>query len=71
MDLEPANGGTDELPRINGRLDRAGTPSPSSSARGSSRAVVERDGENGLLTFEAIEASHERSGASSGVGDLA
>jgi osmoprotectant transport system ATP-binding protein len=55
MDLEPANGGTEELLRINGELSVKDALSEMIGS-GYSRAVVEKDGENGLLTFEAIEA---------------
>jgi osmoprotectant transport system ATP-binding protein len=55
MELEPANGGTDELPRIS---DRHTVRDALSELIGSghSRAVVERNGEKRLLTFGAIEA---------------
>jgi osmoprotectant transport system ATP-binding protein len=54
MDLEPANGGTDELLKINGGLSVKDALSELIGS-GHSRAVVERDSGNGLLTFEAIE----------------
>jgi len=54
MDLEPANGGTDELLKINGGLSVKDALSELIGS-GHSRAVVEGDGENGLLTFAAIE----------------
>jgi osmoprotectant transport system ATP-binding protein len=55
MDLEPANGGTEGLLRIS---DEVTVKDALSELLGSghSRAVVERDGENGLLTFAAIES---------------
>jgi len=54
MDLEPANGGTDDLLRINAGLSVKDALSELIGS-GHSRAVVEKDGENGLLTFDAIE----------------
>jgi osmoprotectant transport system ATP-binding protein len=54
MDLERANGGTDGLLRINEGLTVKDALSELIGS-GHSRAVVEKDGENGLLTFEAIE----------------
>ena len=54
MDLEPANGGTDELLKISGGLSVKDALSELIGS-GHSRAVVERDSGNGLLTFEAIE----------------
>ncbi len=54
MDLEPANGGTDGLLRIDEGLTVKDALSELIGS-GHSRAVVEKDGENGLLTFEAIE----------------
>jgi osmoprotectant transport system ATP-binding protein len=55
MDLEQANGGTAGLPRISGRMTARAALSELLGA-GQSSAVVEMDGENRLLTFEAIEA---------------
>ncbi len=54
MDLEPANGGTEGLLRIDEGLTVKDALSELIGS-GHSRAVVEKDGENGLLTFEAIE----------------
>jgi osmoprotectant transport system ATP-binding protein len=54
MDLEQANGGTDGLPRISDRMTARGALSELLGS-GQSRAVVEMEGENRLLTFEAIE----------------
>jgi osmoprotectant transport system ATP-binding protein len=54
MDLEPANGGTDDLLRINEKVTVRDALSELIGS-GHSRAVVEKDGENGLLTFDAIE----------------
>jgi len=55
MDLEPANGGTDRLPRISEGVTVKDALSEL-MGWGQSSAVVEKDGENRLLTFEAIEA---------------
>jgi hypothetical protein len=55
MDLEPANGGTDDLLRISGGLSVKDALSELIGS-GHSRAIVEGDGENGLLTFAAIES---------------
>lgn len=55
MDLEPANGGTDDLPRISDRLTAKDALSELMGS-GHSRAVVEKEGEQRLLTFEDIEA---------------
>jgi osmoprotectant transport system ATP-binding protein len=55
MDLEQANGGTGGLPRISDRLTARAALSELLGS-GQSRAVVEMEGENRLLTFEAIEA---------------
>jgi len=55
MDLQRANGGTDELPRISEQVTARDALSELMGA-GQTKAVVEKDGENRLLTFEAIEA---------------
>jgi osmoprotectant transport system ATP-binding protein len=55
MDLERANGDTDRLLRINEGVTVRDALSELIGS-GHSKAVVEKDGENGLLTFEAIEA---------------
>jgi osmoprotectant transport system ATP-binding protein len=55
MDLEQANGGTAGLPRISDRMTARAALSELLGS-GQSRAVVEMEGENKLLTFEAIEA---------------
>jgi osmoprotectant transport system ATP-binding protein len=55
MDLEPANGGADELLRINEGVTVKDALSELIGS-GHSRAVVEKDGKSGLLTFDAIEA---------------
>jgi len=54
MDLEPANGGTDDLLRIDETLSVKDALSEMIGS-GYSRAVVEKDGQNRLLTFDAIE----------------
>jgi osmoprotectant transport system ATP-binding protein len=54
MDLENANGGTEGLLRINEGVTVRDALSELIGS-GHTRAVVEKDGENGLLTFEAIE----------------
>ncbi|HJQ28147.1 MAG TPA: ABC transporter ATP-binding protein [Rubrobacter sp.] len=59
MDLEPANGGTDELPRISDRLNVKDALSELIGS-GQSKAVVEQDGQKRLLTFSAIEALMNR-----------
>src|SRR3712207_4315399 len=51
MNLEPANGGTDELLRIDEGLTVKDALSELIGS-GHSRAGVEKEGENGLLTFE-------------------
>ena len=55
MDLEQANGGTHGLPRISDSMTARAALSELLGS-GQSRAVVEMEGENMLLTFEAIEA---------------
>jgi len=59
MELEPANGSTDELPRISDSLTVKDALSELIGS-GHSRAVVERDGEKRLLTFGDIEALMSR-----------
>jgi osmoprotectant transport system ATP-binding protein len=54
MELEPANGDTEDLPRISGRLTVKDALSELIGS-GRSRAVVEDEGEKGLLTIDAIE----------------
>ncbi len=63
MDLEQANGGTDGLPRISDRMTARAALSELLGS-GQSRAVVEMEGENRLLTFEAIEALTSGAGQS-------
>jgi len=59
MELEPANGGTDDLPRISDTLTVKDALSELIGS-GQSRAVVEQDGQKRLLTFGAIEALMSR-----------
>jgi osmoprotectant transport system ATP-binding protein len=54
MRLEPANGEAEDLPRIDGNLTVRDALSEIIGA-GSTQGVVERDGEKGLLTIDAIE----------------
>ncbi len=55
LDLGPANGGTDGLPRISDGLTVRDALSELMGS-GQSKAVVEKDGEKKLLTFQDIEA---------------
>ena len=55
MELEPANGNTEDLPRISGNLTVRDALSELIGS-GRTEAVVEDDGKKGLLTIEAIEA---------------
>jgi osmoprotectant transport system ATP-binding protein len=54
MDLEPANGGSEELLRISGGVTVRDALSQLIGS-GHTTAVIEKDGKNGLLTFAAIE----------------
>ena len=54
MDLEPANGGSEELLRISGGVTVKDALSQLIGS-GHTTAVIEKDGKNGLLTFAAIE----------------
>ena len=54
LPLEPANGEADNLPRISGQLTVRDALSELLGS-GRSSAVVEKDGEKGLLTLDAIE----------------
>ncbi|MBA3702989.1 MAG: ABC transporter ATP-binding protein [Rubrobacteraceae bacterium] len=54
MQLEPANGEAEGLPRIDGNLTVRDALSEIIGS-GSTKGVVERDGEKGLLTIDAIE----------------
>jgi osmoprotectant transport system ATP-binding protein len=55
MDLEPADGGADDLPRISEGLSVKDALSELIGA-GTTSGVVEKDGEKRLLTIGAIEA---------------
>jgi osmoprotectant transport system ATP-binding protein len=55
MQLEPADNGTEDLPRISARLTVRDALSEIIGA-GSTKGVVEKDGERRLLTIDAIEA---------------
>jgi osmoprotectant transport system ATP-binding protein len=55
MQLEPANGGTEDLPCISERLTVRDALSEIIGS-GATRGVVEKDGEKRLLTIDAIEA---------------
>ena len=54
MRLEPANGEAEDLPRIDGNLTVRDALSEIIGS-GSTKGMVERDGEKGLLTIDAIE----------------
>ena len=54
MRLEPANGEAEDLPHIDGNLTVRDALSEIIGS-GSTKGVVERDGEKGLLTIDAIE----------------
>src|SRR5215218_2261046 len=54
MDLEQANGEAEDLPRIDGNLSVRDALSEIIGS-GSTKGVVERDGEKGLLTIDTIE----------------
>jgi osmoprotectant transport system ATP-binding protein len=54
MRLEPANGEAEDLPRIDGNLTVRDALSEIIGS-GSTKGVVEREGEKGLLTIDAIE----------------
>jgi osmoprotectant transport system ATP-binding protein len=54
LPLEPANGEADNLPRISGQLTVRDALSELLGS-GRSSAIVERDGEKGILTLDAIE----------------
>ncbi len=54
MQLEPANGEAEGLPRIDGNLTVRDALSEIIGS-GTTKGVVERDGEKGLLTIDAIE----------------
>jgi osmoprotectant transport system ATP-binding protein len=65
MQLEPANGGTEDLPRISEQLNVKDALSEIIGS-GNTRGVVEKDGEKRLLTIDAIEALSRAGGAPSG-----
>jgi osmoprotectant transport system ATP-binding protein len=65
MQLEPANGGTEGLPRISERLTVRDALSEIIGS-GSTKGVVEKDGERRLLTIDAIEAVSRTGGGSRG-----
>jgi osmoprotectant transport system ATP-binding protein len=65
MQLEPANGGTENLPRISECLTVKDALSEIIGA-GATRGVVERDGEKRLLTIDAIEELSRAGGGSRG-----
>jgi osmoprotectant transport system ATP-binding protein len=54
LQLEPANGGTEGLPRIDGRLTVRDALSEIIGS-GSTKGIVEKDGEKRLLTIDDIE----------------
>ncbi len=62
MQLEPANGNAEGLPRIDGNLSVRDALSELIGS-GRSEAVVENNGQKGLLTIEAIEALTRAGGA--------
>jgi osmoprotectant transport system ATP-binding protein len=63
MQLEPANGGTDDLPRIGERLTVRDALSELIGS-GTTRGVVEKGGERRLLTIDAIETLSRAGGVS-------
>jgi osmoprotectant transport system ATP-binding protein len=65
IDLEPANGGTDDLPRINERLTVKDALSELIGA-GATKGVVEKGGEKRLLTIDAIETLSRAGGTPRG-----
>jgi osmoprotectant transport system ATP-binding protein len=65
MRLEPANGEAEDLPRIDGNLTVRDALSEIIGS-GSTKGVVERDGEKGLLTIDAIERLTRAGDASRG-----
>ncbi len=65
LPLEPANGEADNLPRISGQLTVRDALSELLGS-GRSSAVVEKDGEKGLLTLDAIETLTRPEGSARG-----
>jgi osmoprotectant transport system ATP-binding protein len=65
IDLEPANGGTDDLPRINERLTVKDALSELIGS-GATKGVVEKGGEKRLLTIDAIETLSRAGGTPRG-----
>jgi osmoprotectant transport system ATP-binding protein len=65
MELEPANGGTEDLPRISEQLNVKDALSEIIGS-GSTKGVVEKDGERRLLTIDAIEELSRTGGVSRG-----
>jgi osmoprotectant transport system ATP-binding protein len=65
MQLEPANGGTEDLPRISEQLTVKDALSEIIGS-GSTKGVVVKNGERRLLTIDAIEALSRAGGASRG-----
>jgi osmoprotectant transport system ATP-binding protein len=65
MELEPANGNAEDLPRISGNLTVKDALSELIGS-GHSEAVVENDGEKRLLTIDAIEELSRAGGGSRG-----
>jgi osmoprotectant transport system ATP-binding protein len=65
MELEPPNGGTEDLPRINEDLSVRDALSELIGS-GTTRGVVEKDGEKRLLTIDAIESLSGAGDASRG-----
>jgi osmoprotectant transport system ATP-binding protein len=65
MELEPANGGTEDLPRISELLNVKDALSEIIGS-GSTKGVVEKDGERRLLTIDAIEELSRTGGVSRG-----
>jgi hypothetical protein len=65
MELEPANGNAEDLPRISGNLTVKDALSELIGS-GRTEAVVENDGEKRLLTIDAIEELSRAGGDSRG-----
>jgi osmoprotectant transport system ATP-binding protein len=65
MQLEPANGGTEDLPRISERLTVRDALSEIIGS-GATKGVVEKNGEERLLTIDAIEEVSRTGGVSRG-----